>query len=86
MITEKEYKSVIEDLSSSPDSIAIWQIDLPRVEKTFKLVTELLAAASVVLIVDGTVRQLRWYNFKAWWTIAGMMYDFVTELIEVWKK
>lgn len=57
-----------------------------KISSTLKEVFELLQDISELLIVDGVLRKVRWYNIMEWWKMANLLYHFAVRIIEIWKK
>lgn len=81
--TEKEYKNVVDDIKESFDS---GNFELNKLDRTIKAVYKFLAAASVVLVKDGKIVRLKWFNLLAYIKLAQLGYELINEITEIWKK
>ena len=81
--TEKEYNSVVDD---GKDAFANGQFEVNKVDRTIAAVWKFLAAASVVLVKDGKIVKLKWFNLIAYFKLAQLAYELINEIIEIWKK
>jgi hypothetical protein len=41
---------------------------------------------SVILIKDGKVVPLRWFNLLSYYKLSVAAYKFISEVVEIWKK
>ena len=78
--TEKEYKESIEHI------IFRQKADFAKIEKTLLATWNFMTDVSVILIKDGKVVSLRWFNLLSYYKLSVAAYKFITEVVEIWKK
>jgi hypothetical protein len=81
MINSIEYKEACANLEKSKI-----KFDLPKIDKTLELTLRFLTEAGAILIIDGAIRRLRWYDFRTLAKLARLAYDFIVKLYEIWKE
>ena len=80
LYTEKEYKESIDHI------IFRQKADFNKIEKTLVAVWNFMSDVSVIIIKDGRVMSLRWFNLLAYYKLSVIAYKFITEVVEIWKK
>ena len=78
--TEKEYKESIEHI------IFRQKADFVKIEKTLVSVWNFMTDVSVIVIKDGRVISLKWFNLLSYYKLSVIAYKFITEVVEIWKK
>ena len=78
--TEKEYKDSIDEI------IFRERADFSKVEKTLVALWNFMSDVSVIIIKDGKVMSLRWFNLLSYYKLSVAAYKFITEIVEIWKK
>ena len=78
--TEKEYKESIEHI------IFRQKADFAKIEKTLVATWNFMTDVSVILIKNGKVVPLRWFNLLSYYKLSVAAYKFITEVVEIWKK
>ena len=78
--TEKEYKESIDHI------IFRQKADFNKIEKTLVAVWNFMSDVSVIIIKDGKVISLKWFNLLSFYKLSVAAYKFITEVIEIWKK
>lgn len=81
--TEKEYRNVVDDIKTSFES---GNFELNKLDLTIKAVWKFLGAASLVLVKDGKIVKLKWFNLLAYIKLAQLAYELINEITEIWKK
>ena len=78
--TEKDYQESIEHI------IFRQKADFAKIEKTLVSVWNFMTDVSVIVIKDGKVISLKWFNLMAYYNLSVAAYKFITEVVEIWKK
>lgn len=78
--TEKEYKDTIDSI------IFREKLDFAKIEKTLVALWNFMSDVSVIVIKDGRVISLKWFNLMAYYKLSVAAYKFITEVVEIWKK
>jgi hypothetical protein len=76
-----------QDIDTAVENITFADIfkEASRVNKTIEIVLKFVDKATLLLLRDGTIRVMKWYNFKAWYDLALMSYDLIKNIIALWK-
>jgi hypothetical protein len=78
--TEEEYKESVHHI------IFREKADFVKIEKTLVSVWNFMTDVSVIVIKDGKVISLKWFNLMAYYKLSVAAYKFITEVVEIWKK
>jgi hypothetical protein len=81
--TEKEYTGVVDDIK---EAFASGNFEANKVDRTIAAVWKFLTAASVILVKDGKIVKLKWFNLLAYFKLAQLAYEMINEITEIWKK
>jgi hypothetical protein len=81
--SEQEYRGVVDDIK---DAFESGKFEANKVDRTIAAVWTFLTAASVVLVKDGKIVKLKWFNLLAYIKLAKLAYDLINEITEIWKK
>jgi hypothetical protein len=81
--SEKEYKSIVDEIKGT---IEAGNFELNKLDRTIAAVWKFLTAASVVLVKDGKIVKLKWFNLLAYIKLAKLAYEMINEITEIWKK
>jgi hypothetical protein len=81
--SEKEYNSIVDEIKGT---IEAGNFELNKLDRTIAAVWKFLTAASVVLVKDGKIVKLKWFNLLAYIKLAKLAYELINEIIEIWKK
>lgn len=78
--TEKEYNDTIDNIVFRD------KIDLGKIEKTIVALWNYMGIVGTIVIKDGKVIPLRWFNVVAYYRLAVASYEFIVKIVEIWKK
>jgi hypothetical protein len=81
--SEKEYKSIVDEIKGT---IEAGNFELNKLDRTIAAVWKFLTAASVVLVRDGKIVKLKWFNLLAYIKLAKLAYEMINEITDIWKK
>lgn len=81
MINSIEYREACSNLQKSKI-----KFDLPKIDETLELTLKFLTEAGAILIIDGAIRRIRWYDFRTLAKLARLAYDYIVKLYEIWKE
>jgi hypothetical protein len=81
--TEKEYTGVVDDIK---EAFASGKFEANKVDRTIAAVWKFLTAASAILVKDGKIVKLKWFNLLAYFKLAQLAYEMINEITEIWKK
>jgi hypothetical protein len=81
--SEKEYKSIVDEIKGT---IEAGNFELNKLDRTIAAVWKFLTAASVVLVKDGKIVKLKWFNLLAYIKLAKLAYEMINEITDIWKK
>ena len=78
--TEKEYKESVHHI------IFREKADFAKIEKTLLAVWNFMTDVSVIVIKEGKVISLKWFNLLSYYKLSVAAYKLITEVVEIWKK
>ena len=81
MIQSIEYKEACRNLEKSKI-----KFDLPKIDETLELTLRFLSEAGAILIIDGAIRRIKWYDFRTLARLARLAYDYIFKLYDIWKE
>jgi hypothetical protein len=81
--SEKEYNSIVDEIKGT---IEAGNFELNKLDRTIAAVWKFLTAASVVLVKDGKIVKLKWFNLLAYIKLAKLAYEMINEITDIWKK
>jgi len=81
MIQSLEYREACKNLERSKI-----KFDLPKIDETLELTLKFLTEAGAILIIDGAIRRIKWYDFRTLARLARLAYDYIVKLYEIWKE
>ena len=84
MITSLDYRESVKNATDGIDKAKL-TLDFGKIDKTLTITLEYFAAAGAILIVDGAVRRIKWYDIRTIARLARLSYDFIVQLYEIWK-
>lgn len=84
MINSIQYKESVKRATDGIDKAKL-TFDLGKIDETLTATLEYFAAAGAILIIDGAIRKIKWYDFRTIAKLARLSYEFIVELYEIWK-
>ena len=81
MIQSLEYKEACRNL----EKLKI-KFDLPKIDETLEITLRFLTEAGAILIIDGAMRRIKWYDFRTLARLARLAYDYIVKLYDIWKE
>ncbi len=81
--SEKEYNSIVDEIKGT---IEAGNFELNKLDRTIAAVWKFLTAASVLLVKDGKIVKLKWFNLLAYIKLAQLAYEMINEITDIWKK
>jgi hypothetical protein len=84
MISNIDYKESVKNATDGIEAAKL-TLDFGKIDKTLTITLEYFAAAGAILIIDGVIRRIKWYDFRIIAKLARLSYDFIVKLYEIWK-
>jgi hypothetical protein len=84
MIKSIDYKESVRNATESIDKAKL-SLDLGKIDATLTATLEYFAAAGAILIIDGAIRKIKWYDIRTIVKLARLSYEFIVKLYEIWK-